>query len=224
MNTELNVLAFDYVSGTLRGPERRAAQQRLRSDEPFAQAVNFWEEQMMSLQTGESLPPKAETWDKIAAKLNRSPQKAKAPWWQWLSASALAAALTVIALLGVRLYNPAAMNPDYVAVLTNQQGQAQLTALSDLHDKQIWLNWESVAIPKGQSLQLWAISRRDGQPRSLVVLDNNATELALNDATARLIADASELWLTVEESGGSAIDAPSELVLAKGVCVRLHRG
>ncbi len=217
-------LAFEWVTGSLRGDERKAAAQKLKNDPAFAQSVQFWEEHLMSLQANQSLPPKPQTWQIIARSLERDNVSHSPTRWSWWLGFGLATSLLVTSWLGLRLSQQSDLNADYVAVLVSDSASAQLTALTTIDGKTIWLNWENVVIPDGQSLQLWAVSRRDNEARSLAVFEQSTvSQLDLNETSARLIADAAELWLTLEERGGSAIDAPSDVVIAKGICVRLKR-
>jgi len=86
----------------------------------------------------------------------------------------------------------------------------------------LWLRWEDELVKDASSVQLWAQSRRDGQIRPLHVFDqNNINQVALDETALRLVQDSEFLILTLEEEGGSSIDEPSDIVLAKGVCVRL---
>ena len=98
-----------------------------------------------------------------------------------------------------------------------------LTALTASENSKLWLKWENWQAPQDHSLQLWAKSRRDGQIRPLLVFaSNELKEVELDEATLRLIKDSSHLIITQEEVGGSAIDEPSDAVIATGVCIRLN--
>ena len=113
-------------------------------------------------------------------------------------------------------------NTDYVAVLTDKNNKPMLTALTSSENNRLWLQWQNDIVEPDTSIQLWARSRRDGEIRPLLVFDNQtANEIELNQAVLRLIKDSSDLLLTREELGGSAIDEPSDLIIAQGACVRL---
>lgn len=216
---------FEYVVGTLPREERAAFEQALAQDPELQRQVRFWEEHLMVL--NESLgevPPKPDTWTRIERRIQPHSlvRKGLAPWY-WLSAMAatLLIGLTVVFATILRESEP---NMDYVAVLTGQQGEAMLTALTSGEDKVLWLQWEPIEVTADASLQLWARSKRDGQVRSLAVFDTTGTDrMALSEASWRLINDAQELLLTREEKGGSPLGEPSEVLIAKGVCVRLRK-
>lgn len=220
-----NHQAFEYVLGTLRGKQRQQFEQDCVRDAKLRFEVNYWEEHLMALEDSQSeLKPFDHTWDGIAARLPRalaSPTLNTAPrlWLHWLASAACTAIILVAITLLVRV--PTAPNTQYIAVLTDDTGKAILTALTLDADKILRLQWDPATPFQGQSQQLWAISRRDGHARSIAVFEHpgHAT-LALNQAHWRLITDAEYLLLTAEELGGSAVDEPSQDILAKGVCVR----
>lgn len=221
--------AFEYVLGSMQGAVRKNLQQRLQQDEPLHQEVKYWEEQLMTFENADnSLPPYADTWHKIeSALLDTSPKSAPKffeRWQSWLLAGMSVACMLMFVLL---LRNPVQPMPnaDYIAVLTDTTGQAKLTAMMLDTDKSMWLQWEDMKASAGQSLQLWAISRRDAEPRSIAIFSQSGvSNLELSEAQWRLITDAEYLVLTQEEAGGSAIDEPSDNVLAKGFCVRYREG
>ncbi|WP_086930389.1 anti-sigma factor [Agarilytica rhodophyticola] len=234
-------LAFEYVSGILRGEERDQVQTRLQSDESLRAEVRFWEEQLMAIQSQEERPPMPSSWDAIVDKINapkheptrqqvreQESQKTGFSWanfWQW-GAPTFAAIALMFVMFG---YNPitsqtSTPNTDYVAVLTDNSGKALLTALTAQEGKSMWLKWEIEQLDEDSDAQLWAVSKRDGEIRPITVLENTKIEkLELSEANWRLITDASYLLLTKEEEGGSAIDEPSDILLAKGFCVRFSQ-
>lgn len=240
-----NSLAFEYVAGTLATAEKRLFESKLAADETLREAIQFWETQLMKLNPEEEREPSPQTWDKIAAAITPATDKTVAPniqgfdWkalWQWGSPSVAAIALMCV-LFG---YDPisstqttaktppplaqSGINADYVAVLTDTEGNAVLTALSAINGKILHFKWEAPIESADSQLQLWAISKRDGEARPITVFASTSIEqLDLNTTQWRLITDAAFLILSKEEPGGSAIDEPSEWLLAKGVCVRFSK-
>ncbi len=221
-------LAFDYVTGVLRGAERKEFERRLSSD-PLLQAdVSFWEEQLMSLSDEQQgVEPDPATWREIEARLSQQPGTRPA-WiqrfgWLWPGISACATLMLAVCLWLLVARDPLHQpNADYVAVLTDGAGAPQLTVLTATGGTQLWLKWEAIEIADEKNLQLWAVSKRDGQIRPLgVFAQTDIQQLPLTVPQWRLIKDASHLLLTEEDVGGSPLDEPSDIVLAKGVCVLL---
>lgn len=225
-------LAFDYVAGVMRGDERKAFGERLLRDAQLQVRVNFWEEELIAMSdTRAERPTHPATWNAIEARINSAATSTTTQqhhkWWLnwWLPAAS--AAFSVV-LLAVILFSPvqhaAAPSPNYVAVLTDTQGTPVLTALSSLTARHLSLKWEALKVSPDKNLQLWAVSRNDGQIRSLAVFTQaDQSEMKLNDTHVHLIRDAAYLWLTEEEPGGSPLDEPSEKILAKGACVFLDK-
>lgn len=232
----MNDRAFEYVAGTLRGRERAEFEQSLAQDEILKKEVGFWEGELIALNRVHARAPKPQTWENIQAKISppSGREEHKTPLrfslldiWRF-GIPSFAAIVLMFVLFG---YYPGssvqAGLPDYIAVLTDDTGQALLTALSSQEDgRQMTLKWEDGRFDQfdnNADVQLWAISRRDGQIRPLAVFDKpGATALNLDEAAWRLVTDAQYLILTEEEEGGSAIDEPSDMLLAKGFCVRLR--
>lgn len=218
--------AFEYVLGTLTGRERSEFQQQLKNNRELQQHVLFWEEQLMAIQSAETRQPSDAVWRNILQRINSGASgKRNRALWAWLiPGGALAAMLMLVVLLAYQSFlAPATPGADYVAILSDTGGQPRLTVITSGDDKKIWLYWENIALPPGNSAQLWAVSRRDGATRSIAVFDspNNDRELPLSQAHWRLIQDAEYLLLTQEETGGSPLDEPGEILLGKGICVRL---
>lgn len=236
-------LAFEYVSGTLPIDERKKVKERLPQDENLQKEVHFWEEQLMAMQNlNEHIAPLDSTWAAIESRLDfakphtnekASSESNELPWyfsfWKLTSGVLALGWLVTIAFVfnGYGVGTNEHINANYVAVLTNAAGEAKLTAHASQDGKQLWLKWdENKPVEPGKSIQLWAQSRRDGQTRSLYVfdasLDGGANQtMTLSEANMRLIRDADFLILTEEDAGGSAIDEPSNTLIAKGICVRL---
>jgi anti-sigma-K factor RskA len=125
-------------------------------------------------------------------------------------------------------FNPLANKADplsYVAVLTQQGGEAHLVASTYGDSKKLVVNViNSPKISAQESLELWVVSKTDAQARSLGVisLDKTLVEQQLTTAQWRLIKDSASLIVTIEEVGGSAIGEPSETIVSSGLCIRLQ--
>lgn len=227
-----DVLAFEYVTGVLRGEERRVFERLLQNNDTLADQVRFWEEQLMQLSDETDVrKPDADVWKNIQASLNapamhHEPERASkfigSRWFMWAMPSIAFMVLAFSVLMFSPLNSSSGPNADYVAVLTDPQGAARLTVLTATSGKQLWLKWDSLTIAPDKNVQLWAISKSDKQTRPLgVFTQTEIAQMELTTANWRLIKDAESLLLTEEEVGGSPIDEPSEVVLAKGICVLL---
>jgi len=224
--------AFEFVLGSLSPEDRADFESQLHSDKEVEEDLSFWENQLCALNSeSDTLQPRPQTWDAILAEI--APEsvtatgfKSKVNWLGWLPwgvSMAMSFALVIALSFGQFNLDSQAVPVDYVAVLTDDSGQAKLTAITESDSKNMWLQWDEIDLNSDQDLQIWALSKSDQQIRSIAVVKNSDTQtLQLSDAHWRLITDAESLILSVEESGGSALDEPSEVILAKGVCVRLN--
>ena len=196
------------------------------------------EERLMQLnQPSQSLPPKPATWEAIEEAIapQTAPKEGRPAWllsWGWAFGGALATLLVMA--LWPSLQTDVEPGPstdvvttnaavDYVAVLVSDDGQPALTALGEAQTQTLSLHWEAESPAPDTSYQIWAVSKRDGERRSIAVLTDTTPQLVLGDAHWRLVTDAHSLLMTLEESGGSAIDEPSDNLLASGLCVRIQR-
>lgn len=214
-----NKWAFLYVTGSLRGIKRTLFEAIMNTNTNLEHEVLFWQEQLISLNT-ESLdtPAKPETWQAINKRLGAQPQYRS----QWLTpaiAGASFASFCIITLV-LLLSPPSSPPPDYLAILADANGSPVITAASFEGQKRLTLQW-SAKQPQ-HAMQLWAKSKRDGQYRSIAVLETPTQALELSIAQWRLITDAHSLLLSAEEEGGSAIDEPSDRVIASGPCIRME--
>ncbi|WDE12607.1 anti-sigma factor [Thalassomonas haliotis] len=128
----------------------------------------------------------------------------------------------------ISFFNPLTKKQDplsYVAVLTQQSGQAHLVASTYGESQKLVVNIiNAPEISTEESLELWVVSKTDQQARSLGVLPGNQAllEQQLTRAQWRLIKDSESLIVTLEEAGGSAIGEPSEMIVSRGLCIRLQ--
>lgn len=229
--TDADNLAMEYVLGTLRGKEREAFTERLQQEPELMDQVQFWESELMHLhQSTQPLPPLDNTWGKIEARLN--PRTATEPtgWqrllangWQWLASSALTLMLCLGLWFGTLQTGPTAP-AGYMAVMTSSNGAAVLTAMAPKGESALWLQWDhSITVEANSRLQLWAISKTDAKPRPLGVFEQTvANQLTIGKAEWGLIKDAEYLILTKEPAKGAPSATPSEIVLAKGLCIQFN--
>lgn len=236
-------LAFEYASGRLRGQERSAFESRLAQEPQLQKILHVLEEQLAHSKDTAPLASKPDRTAAVEARINPSQSQNDPPTrWVWALFGAMA---SVFVLLVFPVQNPnktltdnraqntaqytvphvvVAPHIDYVAVLTDQNQQPDLTIFGSANDQKLSLHWQLPTTNNDtKDYQLWAVSKRDGRTRPIAILERSTIrELQLNDANWRLITDAARLLLTFEEAGGSEIDEPSEDIVASGVWVRIE--
>jgi anti-sigma-K factor RskA len=112
----------------------------------------------------------------------------------------------------------------YLAVLQDSDQTPQVVAVTYGNSKKLALDIMALPnIDSQQSYELWVTSKTDKQARSLGQIPKNLAnfQIQLSEAQWRLIVDSADLLISVEELGGSAIGEPSELIVSRGLCIRL---
>jgi len=237
-------LASQFVLGMLSRRVHQRVVKLSKNNILLEQRINFWQQKFICIdQNTAELPPSEKTWSMIANELDfdRVTKKEReanicTKLYRWLTGffdlatnkvtlvfSFIAAIFAILVAV-----NPINDNSDplrYVAVLTEQSGQAHLVASTYGESQKLIVNIvNSPKIAVDQSLELWVISKTDGEARSFGVITKGETlmEHQLTNAQWRLIKDSQSLIVTIEEHGGSAIGEPSEKVVSRGLCVRLQ--
>lgn len=232
--TIIEHLANQYVLGLLTTPTRARLIKLLKTNQALEQRILYWQERFSSFdkQTAE-LAPKAGTWQYIEDQLNEFEQskavtETKKSFWSWLYFPQFASAIAVITIVILSYLVIKPINHDdplsYVAVLTDKNQQAQLVASTYGESKKLIINVvNKPKINDDQDLEIWVVSKTDQQARSLGVIPRNTSlvQKQLTNAQWRLIKDSDSLIVTVEDLGGSPIGEPSELIVSRGLCVRL---
>ena len=240
-------LASQYVLGTLtERVNNRIATLRATHD-LLDQRIHFWEAKLVHLdQQTPELPARDSTWNNIlsaieepetasaqATKTSHSAKGLMHSIIEWFSASSknrFASAFSVAALLMFALYfiNPNTQNTEqlsYVAVLTQTDGDAHIVASTYGESKKLIINViNSPELTQEQTHELWVVSKTDNEARSLGVIPKGEAliEQQLTQAQWRLIKDSKSLIITVEELGGSPIGEPGDVIVSRGLCVRLQ--
>lgn len=233
--TIIEHLASQYVLGLLTAKTRARVEKLCKTNQALEEQIIYWQQRFCRFdqQTAE-LAPKAQTWQNIESALTQSEQHTandvaiKPSFWSWLHFPQLASAIAIvtIALLSYLVIKPINTNDplSYVAVLTDKNQQAQLVASTYGESKKLIVNViNNPKIAQDQDLEIWVVSKTDQQARSLGVIPRNTPliQKQLTNAQWRLIKDSDSLIVTVEERGGSPIGEPSELIVSRGLCVRL---
>lgn len=229
-----NRIARDYVMGSLSSAARRRCDALRLELLDLDQKIRKWSEQFQPLaDMVPGLPPGPKVWDRIHTSINSAtissqPIENKLGLWDPLSfvrTFVLAAAFLVVALLLEQLTQVAPISFDYISVMTGDDGQPQFVAMASQEIKQLEIQSLRDALGSESDYQLWALSKTDGQARSLGLVDSGAlSKRQLSEADWRLIIDAQELLVTAEIPGGSQSGEPSDDVVSRGLCIRLGTG
>jgi anti-sigma-K factor RskA len=210
---EDDLIAAEYVLGTLPAPERRAAKARLEVDGAFAARVRDWEGRLAPLNDGYSEAAVPDLLPAIEAQIFPTPPKRRRGWG-WLagavSAGAVAAALVLaLGLADLGRAPVPAPTPALTAELVGDTGPLAFAATFSAANLEIRQS-AGPAAPEGRVYQAWAIGA-DGVPTSLGLLDAPALMVTFDGAEGLVLA------VSLEPEGGAPGPVPSGPVLATGV-------
>ena len=216
---EIDVLAGEYVLGTLDAAERVAAQAQRRRDRALDAAIATWEERLAPL--AESVPPVAVPKDllaKIEAKLPMAQPGAqivalerRAQHWRRIAAATSALAACLLLAIGVREVSRPQMPTTYVAVFQKDDASPAFLLTVDLTTRVLSVRPVTAEPPAGKSYQLWIASERSGgAPQSLGLIEakQDSTQRALA-AYDRATVERATFGISLEPAGGSPTGRPT---------------
>jgi anti-sigma-K factor RskA len=206
----IDLLAAEYVLGTLRGPARRRFE-KWRARTPLVdERCRFWEDNLMQLAKGlRPIRPPAHVWQGIRARLNLSrgaPQRRTGRTW------AIAASVLLVAGLSALLYwrstEPGKLSE--VATIATPTG-AQLWEV-DVYRTSGRLILHTGQLPPrvaDRDFELWALPA-GGNPVSLGIMPHSGTaQRTLTAVQQRALANSARVAITVEQLGGSPTGQPT---------------
>lgn len=222
---ERDLLAGEYVLGTLDPTEAQAVAEQARQDVALAAAIAAWQARLAPL-AGMAPPvtPPATVWDRIADStgLKQVSQKpAASRWafwndaapWRWMTGASLAAA---VALLAVVLLRPTA-TPQPTAALLPAGRPASGFLAEEIPGGKLRLDAVTpVAVAAGRDLELWALPSGATRPVSLGVIPGAAQHFVVAHPQMRLT-QRTQLMVSLEPKGGSPTGQPTGPVLFAGV-------
>ena len=215
-----DLLAAEYVLGTLDVADRLLARSRIESDVPFARAVDDWQDRLAPLiETIAPVPPPDHLFDDLLVRLfgtlpivddvALARLKRRVRQWQGATAgcSAIAAALLAWVALGGNGRSQS---------LQRDASAPAMVLTVDLKSRRLTVTSLATATPAGKSYQLWIIDPALGSPQSLgLVPARIATHQVLTPYDPAVITDATYA-VTVEPPGGSPTGQPSGTPILSG--------
>jgi anti-sigma-K factor RskA len=204
---EADMLAAEFVMGTLPLQERAAAEARIKSDPAFAAMVSAWETHFADLNDAYVEVPAPDVMPRVEARLFPQAAKARASWIGWLS-GALAAAILAVAAM-VFFAPPPAITAPLIATLGAADGPLTFEARYD-GASLIVARVTGPAAEPSRVHELWIIAP-EAAPVSLGLLGDDPVSIPYPMPPAGWI-----LAVSLEPTGGSTTGAPTGPVLATG--------
>ncbi|MBI1217861.1 MAG: anti-sigma factor [Rhodobacteraceae bacterium] len=203
-----DMLAAEYVLGTLPLPERLAVQRRLRNDDAFAARVAAWEDRLAALNDSYAEAPAPDLLPAIEARLfgvaPRRPSRLRL-WLGALGGAVVALALVAIVLVSV----PLPQGPTYVATLTATDQAVVFKAGYDPATETLTLTRTAGPGPAaGHDYQLWSIGA-DGVPKPLGLVSAPQDSQHVPGLAPGIV-----LAVSVEPAGGSPNGKPTQALAA----------
>ena len=213
-----DLLAGEYVIGTLPLAERMAFEARLKAEPALQALVDGWEAQLSALNDDYAEVPAPNLLPRIEARLfpvaPSAPRRSLFALWPGILGG-LVAGVLVLALAWQFLPGPIGAQPDLVAHLA---GEGQAVAFDVVYDSQTaeltLVQVAGAAAPDGKDYEMWVIGA-SGVPVSLGVIPAGGATMTVPDLKADHV-----LAVSLEAKGGSVTGAP-DLVLVSGPVVAL---
>lgn len=201
-----DMIAAEYVLGTLDLPERLSAETRLRRDPGFAARVTDWQSRLSELDDDYAEAPAPNLLPQIEARLFPSPAKRRGDWLFGLIGLGLSA-VAALALAAFFLLTPSA--PSLVATLTADASPLRYAA-AIAGDELTLTRVAGADADPDKDYELWIIIG-DAAPVSLGLLRSETITITAPVAEAGYV-----LAVTLEPKGGGPGGKPTGPVVAAG--------
>ena len=233
---DLDMLAADYVLGTLDPAERAMVAARRMREPSLEAAIIAWDARLAPLaETIPSIAPPPDLFASIeqglaaqelaARRSTQQPEQSASlvPLLQqrnrWrmlaLAASSIAAALAVV--VGIREFKTSAPPQSFVAVLQKDAASPAFLVSVDLVGRSLTVTPVAAEKQPDKSYELWLVNDALGGPKSLgLIKEAGFTTAPGLNAFAPDIVKNGVLAVSLEPVGGSKIGAPSGPVLFTG--------
>lgn len=212
---ERDLLAAEYVLGTLEPEERERVAAEMAHDRDLRLAVAYWEERLGRL--GLLLPPvrpPRHVWRRIAARAGLGAQRRTRVWQGLaLAASVAAIALAGLLVLGVPVQERS-QPPAYASLIHDEPTGAGWLLTADAGDERLTVTAiQSYPRPADKSLHLWLLPE-EGGPVSLGLLpDEGAQRMPMPEGAGRMLDEGARFAVSLEPPGGSPEPQPTGEVL-----------
>ena len=219
---EIDVLAGEYVLGTLDAGERAEASVRRRRDPALNAAIEAWEQRLAPL--ADTVPPVAapeKVWAAIETLANGRVGEGRAQIvalerraQSWRRAAIAASALAACLLLVIALRELSRPEPasTYVAVFQKDDSSPAFLLTVDLDQRLLSVRRVAAEPQSAKNYQLWIASEKIGNaPRSLGLIE--ATQEATTERTLakydRATIEGATFGISLEPAGGSPTGRPT---------------
>lgn len=217
------LLAGEYVLGTLHGRARKRFKRWLEEDTRLGWLVEDWEQRLDTLTlAAPAVKPRPEIWRALKRRTQPVKQKRSFGLWEnlmfWRSLGFTTTALALSLLLYIGFMpSPAA----YIVVLNDNS--AKPAWLVSLYPNRITIKTQRLqSLAPGKSFELWMLPERGQKPRSLGLIPASGRRtLYLPEWASQLPVSAQGLAVSIEPQGGSPTGEPTGPVPYQGPVLSL---
>ena len=238
---DMDLLAAEYVLGTLDPAERAAVAARLGREPHLRAAVEAWEQRLCPLDEGTSeITPSPELLAEIEARIAArrgvpsptgpssliSPQvfdlRRRVGRWRAAAIAASAIAASLLLSIGVReASRPNTASGTLVAVLQKDAASPAFLLTVDVDKRVMTVRPVAAKQQPGKSYELWIVHDSLKAPRSLgVVADEPFTVRPTLAAYKPDVVEQATFAVTLEPEGGSPSGAPTGPILFAGKLIQ----
>ena len=229
---DIDMLAAEYVLGTLPADERAAAALRARHDVPLAAAIAAWEKRLAPLnETIAPQPAPEHLWAKILDRIVVPPSatvtslvgmERRLRRWRTAAVAASTIAASLVLFVGYRELTRPELDKTLVAVLQKDAQSPAFLVSVDLEQKLLTIRAVAAPHHPGKSYELWLIHDALKTPRSLGVVGDAPFTVVHPQLAAyapQTIAEGT-LAVTLEPEGGSPTGDPTGPVVYSGKLIQ----
>ncbi|MEW7973649.1 MAG: anti-sigma factor [Candidatus Thiodiazotropha endolucinida] len=217
---DINILAGEYVLGTLQGQERIEFEQRLQTDMQLQGEVDAWQRRLEPmLDSIEPVTPPKAVWDQIASRIDPIDTRVEATtgFWNslnfWRSLGMITATLVLVMGMTLMTTRQQDMAMDSIMVVLNDQLKPGW--LVGAVDNDPFLKVKAVEptpLPQGKVCQLW-LEDELGHLHPLGILPHDGS-MRMNLPAA--LSDRQRFKVSVESTDQLPKDRPSEEIVFEG--------
>lgn len=229
---DIDMLAAEYVLGTLDGAERSSVAARRQRDAALDRAIGEWEQRltpMVGLVADQE--PSADLLPRIEARIlaGSGSDRTQAPQptatadvvdltrrlgrWRSVAGAATALAACLALAIGIREVQRPEIPKTFVAVMQKDDASPSFLVTVDLETRLLTVRPVAAQAEPGKSYQLWMAHESFAGPRSLGLVTDDLKPRATLARFDRGVIEKATFAVSLEPEGGSPIDKPTGPVL-----------
>ncbi len=213
-----DMLAAEYVLGTLHGAARKRFERLLGQSPDLRYRVTEWEERINPMAEGlEQIEPPKAVWKELQRKT--APRQKTGLWdnlnfWRSFGLVTASALIVFSFLLGRFTNQPTAQ--DLVYVVQGDRSQAEWVVSASFQTRNLTMKAISPPdMPAGLVCELWMVPE-GGAPRSIGILPDTGVKQVSIDSQLESYIRKANIAVSIEPTGGSPEKKPTGKIVSRG--------